>query len=181
MTYNKTFKFGKITYNKQKTNPVELEVTLKQNEKKQWCFSASGNIWNTSHTDLLMGGQCIDDIYKEFANQIENPSLYKKIMKLWEKWHLNDLNAGCEHQRALKWDQIKLDNKKPLTQDNMATWTYKKDNPRGLLAEPCPKCGYKYGTEWKFRAINKEDMRSILSLLDVPATEMWAILKNCKN
>lgn len=45
------------------------------------------------------------------------------LQKLWDRWHLNDMRAGCEHQRAEKWDKKRL-------------------------SEPCPTCGYKYGTAW---------------------------------
>ena len=49
----------------------------------------------------------------------------QKLWALWDRWHLNDMRAGCEHQRALGW--TKYD-----------------DHP----SEPCPTCGYKYGTAW---------------------------------
>ena len=53
--------------------------------------------------------------------------MFRKLLDLWGKWHLNDLHAGCEHQRALGWEKDGYD-KHP--------------------AEPCPVCGYKYGTGW---------------------------------
>jgi hypothetical protein len=49
---------------------------------------------------------------------------FKRMLNAWRAWHLNDMNAGCEHQRALGWDKILLDDSKPKTQDNMAHWTY---------------------------------------------------------
>lgn len=45
------------------------------------------------------------------------------------QWHLNDMRAGCEHQEALGWNADKN------------------------LSQPCPECGYKYGTEWKGRGL----------------------------
>ena len=42
------------------------------------------------------------------------------------KWHLNGMNAGCEHQDDWNNDRI---------------------------GEPCPVCGYKYGTKWLYREL----------------------------
>lgn len=91
--------------------------------------------------------------YASSFGQIKNDikpknNAQKELVDIWDRWHLNDMKAGCEHQRAEKWNDILLDETKPKTQDNMATWTYKKDHPKGLLREPCPICGYKYGTAW---------------------------------
>lgn len=47
------------------------------------------------------------------------------------QYHLNDMNAGCKHQRALGWgnDQIGI---------------------------PCPECGYKYGAKWLYEPLPPE-------------------------
>lgn len=108
--YKHTFSFGNVAYNGQAvpTNEVTIEATLSIKENGQVVFSASGNIWNGSHNDIYIGGQCIDTIYNDFKGQIQNRKTYEEIMALWEKWHLNDMNAGCKHQRALKWGTKKL-------------------------------------------------------------------------
>ena len=79
----------------------------------------------------------------------------KELMLLWARYHLNDMKAGCAHQYALKWDEVRIDPAElPDSWANrdekgiIATWVYKKDHPKGLLCEPCPVCGYKYGTAW---------------------------------
>lgn len=107
--FSREFEFGKIDYNQTgiKTHLVTLEVSLKIKDKKP-VFSASGNVWNTRHTDIVMGGQCIDDIYKEYHLDMtrDNANIYRKIMELWQRNHLNDMNAGCIHQRK-NWDTDK--------------------------------------------------------------------------
>jgi len=125
----KTIEFGKIDYNGigRKNNMVELEIELKQTDKGEE-FTASAEVWNNLHTDIIMGGQCIDDIWDGYKNQLQNRKLYQEIMDLWKKYHLNGMNAGCIHQRAEKWNEVLLDDSKPKTQDNMAVWTYPKDN-----------------------------------------------------
>lgn len=155
MEYNKTYNFGKIDYNRtgKKRNAVTLELTLKIEGDKR-IFTASGNIWNNIQTDILCGGQCIDDIYKEYASQLQNPSLYKKIMELWEKWHLNDMHAGCIHQRKFESEPYK-----------------KHENAF------CKKCGYTYGHAWKYQAIDKKDLISIMSLLDLDSMEIYRLTR----
>lgn len=75
-------------------------------------------------------------------------------------WHLNDMKAACEHQDELGWDKRPIDPSKPLNtygrffegqkQDswNMLAWVRRDEHPEGLLSEPCPTCGYRYGTKW---------------------------------
>ena len=54
-----------------------------------------------------------------------NSTKWYKFLEYWKLYHLNDLQAGCEHQRELGWNSYD-------------------EHP----AEPCPVCGYKYGTAW---------------------------------
>ena len=53
--------------------------------------------------------------------------LWLDFLAIWKVWHLNDMKPGCEHQRALGWEQDGYD-KHP--------------------SEPCPTCGYKFGSSW---------------------------------
>lgn len=47
------------------------------------------------------------------------------------KWHLNGLHAGCEHQDELGWSHNDIGN-------------------------PCPVCGYKWGSAWTKRELPPE-------------------------
>jgi len=83
-------------------------------------------------------------------------------------WHLNDMKAACEHQEAEGWDKRPIDPSKPLNaygrffdgqkQDswNMLAWIRRDEHPEGLLSEPCPTCGYRYGTAWLKRDLPSE-------------------------
>lgn len=83
-------------------------------------------------------------------------------------WHLNHMHAGCVHQDAEGWGQRPIDPDKPLRaygrhfpgqrQDscNMLTWVRRAEHPQGLLGEPCPTCGYEFGTAWTYRALPAE-------------------------
>ena len=48
------------------------------------------------------GGQC-----REVVRGIAKPAYSRadlfRLYELWERWHMNGLRAGCEHQRALGW------------------------------------------------------------------------------
>lgn len=193
--YTKKFQFGKVAaYSTHKANLVEIKINLKIEDDKQIVFTATGNVWNASHTDVIQGGQCIDSVWNEYRNQLQDKALYYRIMDLWEKWHLNDLNAGCEHQRAEKWEDKRINPKDlPKCRSNRdergicASWVYPLEakgrsfvsdddiHADGLLTKPCPKCGYKYGSEWKYRAIEPKDLREIMQLLDVSPLEQLQI------
>lgn len=75
-------------------------------------------------------GQCFD------AFPLKSKG-FRSFLAIWQRWHLNDMHAGCEHQRALGWEKDGYD-KHP--------------------SEPCPTCGYKFGTAWK-----KEELPSNLA------------------
>ena len=91
MEKTKTFSFGKIAYaGKRKINEVTLEIEL-----RDWNgypeFTASVDIWNNLHTDIVAGGQMIDDLYNQFT-KFRLSTLYKTIMELWEKYHLKNIS-----------------------------------------------------------------------------------------
>ena len=94
----KVFSFGKVAYNgKSKINEVTLEIEL-----RDWNgypeFAARAKVWNNIHTDIVAGGQMIDDLYNEFAI---HSILYKTIMQLWEKYHLHDISNIPEEDKEL--------------------------------------------------------------------------------
>lgn len=87
----RVYSFGKVAYyGKRKINEVTLEIRL-----RDWSgypeFTAYAKVWNNIHTDIVAGGQMIDDLYNEFAT-LRDSVLYKTIMQLWEKYHLHDIS-----------------------------------------------------------------------------------------
>lgn len=60
-------------------------------------------------------GSCgqIDMGYKENPGMITpgpgwTRAKLDKFMEIWDKWHLNDMRSGCEHQRAENWGKKTL-------------------------------------------------------------------------
>ena len=95
----KRFDFGKIDYygrgSRRNAVTVDIEYTEKDGKK---VFTASGMIWNSTRSDCICGGQCLDTI----AQYIKNPT-FKQIFRLWNLYHLNDMHPECEHQAAAGW------------------------------------------------------------------------------
>jgi len=165
----KTFNFGKVAYANPKVRncPVTVEVELKDGENGK-CFSASGMIWNHIRSDCYSGGQNLEEI----RSVLKNNKLFNEIYSFWKKYHLNDMEAGCEHQRELGWENIRIDPKElPDTIANrdekgiLAMWVREDEHPKGVLSKPCPVCGYKYGSAWLHRPIPKDDLERIEKLL----------------
>lgn len=102
--YKKKFNFGKIDLFCIGRRINEVDVELKLRERfcegfKYYEFSACGNVWNSIHTDIKEGGQCLDDILLHIR-ELTNPILFKTIHKLWKAYHLNSLKAGAPEQEA---------------------------------------------------------------------------------
>lgn len=97
----KTIKFGKVDYtgNGRADNLITIDIEYKEKDNGHKVFTASGNIWNSCHTNIYCGGQCLEEL-GEYLNG--NP-LYTEILRLWKLYHLNDMHAECEHQEALGW------------------------------------------------------------------------------
>lgn len=99
----RNFDFGCIDFEGKGTarNRVTVEMEYKQDGDKK-CFSVSANVWNTRHSDIVCGGQCLDTI----APYMNNNPVFSEILRLWELYHLNDMHPECEHQHAAGWDKL---------------------------------------------------------------------------
>lgn len=145
----KTFKFGKIAYySKRRINTVTVTV-----EFEDGVFTASGDIYNMTHTDIVCGGQCLDTI----AEYIHTP-LFKEIYRLWKLYHNNDMHSGTiEQEKAL---MAKFGSRK--ASDYREHCEYLKSIG---LYEVCHEGKpYKYGHGWLKHEIPIEDVKNIESL-----------------
>lgn len=107
------------------------------------------------------------------------------LATIWKRWHLNDMRAGCEHQRTEGWDQRPIDSSKPLTAYgkhfpdqrtdswNMLVWVRRDEHPEGLLAHPCLICGYKYGTAWLHEDVPANVLDWLRQLPDTDKEPAW--------
>lgn len=142
----KTFVFRPGNYYR-----VEVKIRLEENRR---CYvwkggtleKVQGTEFATSvmvyrHNSFVCGGQCLDN--PDVLNAVKNGKLcekdkaiYLEIVRLWKNYHLNDMNAGCEHQKC--------------------------GTPIG---EVCPVCGYRYGSAWLYREIPTKDLEEIKRLI----------------
>lgn len=91
------FDFGRIAYAGAKRRTHGVTVSLELRETPQGPeLSIQGCITDPQGV-AVSAGQNLDTI----AHYIHTPT-FKQLYALWERWHLNGLNAGCIHQDA--WD-----------------------------------------------------------------------------
>lgn len=91
---------GKLSRNCDKTAPRNCEARLtwelREGEQGRLEFSAHGEVWNPLHTDIVVGGQCVDTLAALFPRD----KRAQRIREVWEKYHLNGMNAGTREQSA---------------------------------------------------------------------------------
>ena len=152
-----TINCGKLDWDGtgRKVNSAELELELKQNEDGAWCFSCCGSVWNRKHTDLVAGGQCLDDMFKH-----KEMKPWSEIYDLWLKFHPNDLTAGSPLQeeavRAWKAEGNRYDYDEAC----------KMLESKGLLTDESylhDGKPYRYGTAWLTREIPETEVEKIKS------------------
>ena len=113
----KRFSMGKIDFNGtgRKANEVtiDLELTehggdrtfvIKPDGTRKYTgrktpvyteLSICGNVWNGRHTDIIMGGQCLDELAK-----YGHGTTFNTLYRLWKHYHLNGMHAGTPEQEA---------------------------------------------------------------------------------
>lgn len=75
-----------------------------------------------------------------------------KLAETWARWHLNDMRAGCEHQRAEGWTHV---------------------GGKDVIGKPCPSCGYKYGTAWLFEEVPADVLEYLRGLPEATTKPAW--------
>ena len=147
-----TFNFGKIDFYGcgRKINLVTIEMEYKTNNSNKKSFSVCGDVWNAKHTDVICCGQCLDTI----AEYMHNNKKFNTILRLWRRYHLNDMHTGTPKQeRAI------IEMYGTLNIDYDIICMYLKhiklydDN------------GYKYGHGWLYEAIPEDDEKIIIDLM----------------
>lgn len=106
----KVFAFGKIAaHGDRKINAVEVEMHLRVHYQTRNTidlepvtgyveFSATGSVWNAHHTDIIGGGQNLEEIAKKFGQLGPNRAIFKRILTIWRQYHLNGTTAGTRAQ-----------------------------------------------------------------------------------
>lgn len=103
---------------------IPVSVFCRIEFSKDGRLSITGVIGPMSTGDARGGCGQIDDALREtLPEEITftegwNAELFEKFLSAWERWHLNDMRSGCEHQRAA-WDTGK---EIKIVKVNVETW-----------------------------------------------------------
>lgn len=130
---------------------VEAELRLRGGAYE---FSASGEVWNGSHTDIVMGGQCLDDMKRMRFRK--NGGEFDRIYAWWKVWHLNAMHAGTEAQeKALA-----------AAADGLGHYPGY-DEAIGILRDAglYDDRGHRYGSSWLTREIPSETVAEMKAML----------------
>ncbi len=172
---SKSFVFGKIDFDGigRKINTVEIEVGLREYSDGSYSFTASVNVWNHIHTDIVAGGQMFDAVE---LSQIEaRSSLFATIKELWRKYHLNDMHAGTpEQEEAL--EKANLLSVNDFDFDKACEFL----KNAGLYEVEYEGKPYRYGSGWLHFSISKKDLEKIHLILNTPQIKLEELLKDKK-
>ena len=155
----KKFKFGKIKFGgSRRIYEAEVTARLEDSDGQFPVFKASGSIWNSAGTDIIAGGQCLDDMVKDLK---KNP-VFKSIHRLWKVHHLNDMHSASPNQQKLIDEWKKAGN--VYNYDQVCKMLKTKDMffDKTYLVNGKP---YKYGSAWLYREIPAHDLLEIKNLL----------------
>jgi len=152
----KEFTFDKVAYtSSRRVNQPVIEMELRGVDTDKPVLSICGELWNATHTDVVMGGQCLDEMKK--LGDLRFNTLFRKLHRLWKLYHLNDMHAGTvKQEQAL--DDAKKSGVKIYSYDDSCKYL----ESIGLLEDD----GYKYGSAWLYRQIPDDDYKEILELLE---------------
>jgi len=162
-----------------------------------------------------------------------NQEMLRKFYEIWKEWHLNDMQAACEHQQKHRWGEKEIevvtyrlttealkerrglektaiavaagtashefshedralltapitthqppDADGPLSgryevswrETKLTAWVNQDVHPEGVLAKPCPECGYKYGTEWRRKEVPQDVLEWLKELPESKREPAW--------
>lgn len=151
---------------------VMIELELGKNEKNQECLSIHGFIADSKTKEWFESGQIRETLefllsHDRFNKFYIRPSVLMSLLDVWKEYHLNDINAGCEHQNNLLKNMVTRD------YDYLITIPEFKE---------CPICGYAYGSKWLYKEIPIDIKNWILQFPSKNLLEVYddIHLKNAK-
>lgn len=94
-------------FDKEREYVAELEIELRPKRGKSSYLaeesgfielSIVGGFWPKGRRADWSGGQCGESLL-EMMKGTRGGAIMAKVWPVWERWHLNGLKAGCQHQR----------------------------------------------------------------------------------
>lgn len=104
-----------------------------------------------------------------------------EFLTIWDYWHLNDMRAECEHQRALAWTydehrgMICYKPRKVIIIDEYDNGTSNDPIPywNEFKGHECPVCGYSIGSAWLKETLPAQVEYFLRTLPDTDKTPAW--------
>lgn len=102
-------------------------------------------------------GQIQDHLLKEDKIFVKgfDYKIVRTIQQIWNRYHLNDLKAECEHQKELGWDYENY------------------HNTVNFIGESCPICDYKIGSAWNREKVPQWAIDYLFNLPDSKIQPAW--------
>ena len=153
----KTIKFGKFAIDsKRKVNAVEVEVEFYEDKLERPVFKCMASVWNSKHTDITMGGQCLDSL----VPYLKEDRKFMTIWGLWKRNHLNDMDACANDAQRKAVKEYRKD--KPYDYDKVCEYL----KGKGLYEVEVEGKKCKYGHDWYYREIPEADLIKIQALFN---------------
>lgn len=147
IVYQKTIIIGKANvgghFSQNKDVKVEVILRRRQDGGEGLCLSMVGEAPDSF-------GQWQKEIRDHISRPLIPGEQIDRMGEVWERWHLNDMRAGCEHQRAA---------------GEHSAWFGDQGDYSGVrIGYPrCLVCGYSYGSKWLYEELPAEIVEEIKS------------------
>lgn len=127
---------------------IEATIKLKASSRETTTHKHVQSYHTLSISGSYNGGagQIVDTLKKLDTVAIPKQDL-QDLIEIWERWHLNDLRAGCVHQKPME-----------VSYDHPEYEHYK-----WLNNKRCPN-GYKWGTAWLIEEIPHEVIDRVIEI-----------------
>lgn len=115
---------------------------------------------HTLNSDTILKRHKIESSVMERIKKGETVSLSESDRDLLNLQYEIKTWKGCLPEDIASYYKLDRTDKRTLG------WLEPEEHPEGLLCRPCPVCGYRYGTAWKYMPIKPDDLQTIKSLME---------------
>lgn len=146
-----------IGYNAKSKKKMDVKIELVEREGKKH-LSLTGEHRHAGRVVTPLG-QCDSSMFEVTDLAIPREDV-EMLYGIWNTYHLNGMQAACEHQQVMIDTETPGWQKKELevpSYEGATTLTKRAsyhvgfdEHPEGLIGKPCPVCSYKYGAGWRF-------------------------------
>lgn len=162
---------------------VEVNVRLTDSDAGP-VLAISAHSWrgpNPPYNDIEQGGQ-MQGTLREYVERDKftyaegwDKERALRLLAVWDAYHLNDMRAGCEHQRALGW-RVVSEYDPQVRALNLAIEkltgeiepyrlnALREMRPVDRIGHECPVCGYRFGSAWRYLPLPEDVLDFVAGL-----------------